>query len=145
VSFAERFVRHHKRQIDRAISQACTRLASDAHASATFHALLHRVRKRARRLLDAPVVDGQHPGVEALVNLSRCSDAYIRKIADWPGTSGGWRRGVSSLAEHLVCHYTVPRFLSSSWYATDDANAERKRHWFIAHGRGASFRSLDLP
>jgi hypothetical protein len=39
----------------------------------------------------------------------------------------------------------VPAFLAASWYATDDPYAERKRKWFVAHARGASFRSLDLP
>jgi hypothetical protein len=38
----------------------------------------------------------------------------------------------------------VPAFLAASWYATDDAYAEKKREWFVAHARGASFRSLDL-
>ena len=41
VSSAERFVRHHREQTDRAISQAYARLASDAIAQATFHGLLH--------------------------------------------------------------------------------------------------------
>jgi hypothetical protein len=45
----------------------------------------------------------------------------------------------------LIGKYTVPAFLAASWYATDDPYAERKREWFIAHARGASFRSLDLP
>jgi hypothetical protein len=49
------------------------------------------------------------------------------------------------LAEHLVCTYAVPPFLSVSWYATDDTYAEKKREWFVAHARGASFRSLNLP
>ena len=70
MSSAERFVRHHRQQTDRAISQAYARLASDAVAQATFHELLHCARNRARRLLDAPVVNGHHPGIEALVNLS---------------------------------------------------------------------------
>ena len=145
MSSAERFVRHHKRQTDRAISQAYTRLAANADASAKFEELVRCARQRAQRLLDAPVVDHQHPGVEALVNLSRCQSAHIRRTADWPGTSAGWRRSVSSLAEHLVCRYPVPRFLAASWYARDDGYAEQKRSWFVAHSRGASFRSLDLP
>jgi hypothetical protein len=51
---------------------------------------------------------------------------------------------VSSLAHHLICDYKVPVFLASSWHAADAA-ADKKRGWFIAHSRGASFRSLDLP
>jgi hypothetical protein len=52
---------------------------------------------------------------------------------------------VCSLAQHLVGTYAVPAFLGASWYATDDRYAEKKREWFVAHARGASVRSLDLP
>lgn len=144
MSSAERFVRHHKQQTDRAISQGYGRLATHALASATFHALLNCVRDRAPRLLEAPVVNGHHPGVEALVNLSRFASAHVRTTKEWPGTSASWRRVVCSLAQHLVCRYAVPPFLAASWYA-DDVYAEKKREWFVAHARGASFRSLDLP
>jgi hypothetical protein len=145
VSSAEHFVRHHKRQTDRAISRAYARLATNALASATFHDLLQCARDRARRLLDAPVVNDRHPGVEALVNLSRFTGAHIRTMGKWSGMSTSWRSAVSSLAQHLVCKYPVPPFLAASWYATDDADGERTREWFVAHARGASFRSLDLP
>jgi hypothetical protein len=145
VSPAERFVRHHKRQTDRVVSQAYARLASDALATATFHELLHCARHRARRLLDAPVVNGHHPGVEALANLSRFTWAHLRPVVAWPGTPASWRPAVCSLAQHLVGRYTVPAFLAASWYATDDVYAEKKREWFVAHARGASFRSLHLP
>ena len=145
MSSAEHFVRHHRRQTDRAISQAYARLATDAIATATFHELLHCARKRSRQLLDAPVVNGHHPGVESLVNLSRFMWAHISAVADWPGTSASWRPAVCSLARHLTCKYAVPTFLAASWYATDDVYAEKKREWFVAHARGASFRSLDLP
>ena len=144
MSSAERFVRHHKRQTDQAISQAYARLAPNAVAAATFHELLECVRRRAPRLLEAPAVNG-HPGVEALVNLSRFRSAHLRSPADWPGTSASWRPGVCSLAGHLVCRYGVPAFLAASWYAADDGFAEQTREWFVAHARGASFRSLVLP
>jgi hypothetical protein len=52
---------------------------------------------------------------------------------------------VCSLAQHLIGKHTVPAFLAASWYAADDPYSERKRQWFVAHARGASFRSLDLP
>jgi hypothetical protein len=96
-------------------------------------------------LFEAPVVNGRHPGVEALVNLSRFGKAHIRPAIDWTGTMSSWRPAVSSLAHHLVCKYEVPMFLTSSWYAIQDAAEDEKRRWFVAHSRGASFRSLDLP
>ena len=145
MSPAERLVRHHKRQIDGAISEAYARLATDPIAAATFHELLHCARNRARGLLNAPVVSGHHPGVEALVNLSRFTRAHIRAVPEWPGTPASWRPAVCSLAQHLVGKYAVPAFLAASWYAIDGAYAEKKREWFVSHAGGASFRSLDLP
>ena len=71
--------------------------------------------------------------------------AHIRSVADSPGTSAAWRPAVCSLAQHLIGKSAVPAFLAASWYATGEAYAEKKREWFVAHARGASFRSLDLP
>jgi hypothetical protein len=145
MSWSERSVRYHKRQTDCAIHCAYTRLATDALAVAKFNELLRCVRNRAARLLEAPVLNGHHPGVEALVNLSRFGSAHIRPAAEWPGTTSSWRLAVWSLARHLVGKYEVPVFLASSWYSTEDAAADKKRGWFVAHARGASFRSLNLP
>jgi hypothetical protein len=116
VSSAEHFVRHHKLQTDRAISRAYVRLAADPRASATFQELLEIVRHRAPRLIEAPIVNGEHPGVEALVNLSRFQNVYLRSTRCWPGTSKSWRPAVSSLAQHLICKYAVAPFLAAAWY-----------------------------
>jgi hypothetical protein len=145
MSWPERSVRHHKRQTDCAIRRAYARLAADAPAVAKFDELLYYVRNRAARLLEAPVLSGQHPGVKALVNLSRFGGAHIRPVAEWSGTTSSWHRAVASLARHLVCKYEVPVFLASSWYSTEGAAADKRRAWFVAHAGGASFRSLDLP
>jgi hypothetical protein len=115
----------------------------DARVSTAFRALLDYVRLRAPGVLNAPTVGDHHPGVEALVNLSRFASAHVRTTADWPGTSASFPGPVCALARHLVCDYRVPAFLAASWYAIDDAYAEKKREWFVAHTRGASFRSLD--
>ena len=145
MSWSERSVRYHKQQTDCAIRCACARLAADASALAKFQELLHCVRNRAVRLLEAPVLSGHHPGVEALVNLSRFGSAHIRPAAEWSGTGSSWRLAVSSLAHHLICKYEVPVFLASSWHSTEDVAADKRRGWFVAHSRGTSFRSLDLP
>lgn len=145
MSRSELSVRYHKRQTDCAIHRAYARLATDAVAVAKFQELLHCVRNRAARLLEAPILNGHHSGVEALINLSRFGDAHIRPAAGWSGTTSSWRGAVSSLAHHLVCKYEVPVFLVSSWYSLEDATSDKKRGWFVEHARGASFRSLDLP
>jgi hypothetical protein len=140
MSWSEPSVRYHKRQTDCAIHRAYARLTTDGPSGARFHELLHYVRNRAARVLDSPVSSGHHPGVEALVNLARFGSAYFRPAEVWPGTTSSWRLAVSSLAHHLVCTYEVPLFLASSWYSIEDASADQKRGWFVAHARGASFR-----
>jgi hypothetical protein len=144
VSPADRSVRLGKMRTEHAISQACTRLAADAHARATFDELLSCVRARAPRLLFASWPDCRHPGVEALFQLARVECSYVRTIGSWPGSGQSWIAAVDSLAQHLLGRYRVPAFLSAAWYATD-AYADSKRAWFIAHAAGASLRSLALP
>jgi hypothetical protein len=145
MSWSERSVRYHKQQTDYAIRGAYARLATDVAAAEGFNELLHCARKRAPRLLEAPAFNGHHPGVEALVNLSRFGSAHIRPATHWAGTMASWRLVVWSLAHHLVCKYEVPVFPASSWYSIEDAAGDKKRCWFVAHAAGASFRSLDLP
>ena len=70
---------------------------------------------------------------------------HVRPIASWHGADASWRSGISALVEHLVGQYPVPRFLAAAWYAADDPSGKAKRRWYLAHARGASFRSLDLP
>ncbi len=144
MSWSERYGQDHKRQTDCAIHRACVQLASDPPTFEKFQEMLTSARKRAPRLFDAPVSEGRHLGVDALVNLARFRGAHIRPAIDWAGTSSSWRPAVSSLAHHLICKYKVPVFLASSWHATDGA-ADKKRGWFVAYSRGASFRSLNLP
>lgn len=145
MSPAEPFVRHHKRRTDRAISAAFARLTDDAVARERFAELLHAVRQRAPRLLDAPTTGDRHPGVEALVTLARHANAHLRTVHSWVGSDRAWRPAVHALAQHLIARYPVPAFLAAAWYAADDAWGERARWWFIAHSRGAPFRTLDLP
>jgi hypothetical protein len=144
MSWSERYVQDHRRRTDCAIHRACAQLASDPPVFKKFQEMLTCAQERAPRLFEAPVSDGRHLGVDALVNLSRFRGAHIRPAMDWAGTSSSWRPAVSSLAHHLICDYKVPVFLASSWYATDWA-ADKKRGWFVTHSRGASFRSLNLP
>ena len=145
MSLAERSVRHHKLRTDRALSQVYARLAADARALMAFDSLLHAVRRKAPKILDAPDLDGCHGGVQALVNLASFTGQYVRTIEAWPGCAGSWRPGIDSLAQHLLAKYPVPRFLSAAWYAANDRYADAKRRWFVAHAAGRAFRSLGLP
>jgi PcfJ-like protein len=145
VSSAELFVRHQKRQTDRAISEAYSHLGGDPRIRQAFSTLLDYVRMRSARLFEASLVDGRHPGVAALFHLSRFAGAYIRPLSTWGGCDGSWRSCVNSLAQHLVAQHPVPRFLAAAWHATEDPFADAKRQWFIAHASGRPFRSLPVP
>lgn len=145
MSWSERYVRDHRAQTDRAIHCACESLASDSNIFKKFQELLIGARRAAPRLFESPVpAGGHHPGVDALVYLARCRAMHIRSIATWEGTTASWRPAIASLVHHLTCSYRIPAFMASVWYARD-ADGDKKRAWVMAHARGASFRSLDLP
>jgi hypothetical protein len=144
MSWSERNVQDHRQRTDCAIHRACNHLASDLPVFAKFQELLICARARAPRLFEAPVKDGRHAGVDALFHLARFRCAHIRPTAEWKGTSSSWRSVVASLAHHLTCRYEIPAFMASVWHAVDAAG-DKKRSWVVAHARGASFRSLDLP
>lgn len=145
MSRSERYVQDHRAQTDRAIHRACERLASDPHTFEKFQELLICARGRAPRLFESPVsAVGQHPGVDALINLARFRAFHIRSVKTWQGEMGSWRTAIASLVDHLTCSYPIPRFMVSVWYASD-AESDKKRAWVTAHSRGTSFRSLDLP
>jgi len=145
VSPADRHGRHHKRQVDLAISGAYSRLAGDPHARSAFAELLTCARMRAPSIFQAPVIDGRHLGVDALFHLARFVRSHVRSLPDWEGSVASWRTVIRDLASHLVARHQVPAFLTSAWYADDDLAAETQRGWYVAHGAGARFRSLDLP
>ncbi len=157
---------HHKRQTDLALHAAFRRLAHEPAALAYFVALLDAVRFRGRRLLEPSAVrdargnraDAQdaaasttdaprHPGVTALLHFARFHAQHLRSLDDWPGCAGSWRVVEASLAAHLLARWPVPAFLATAWHADDDgAWAAAMRRWYVAHGAGASFRSLEgLP
>jgi hypothetical protein len=146
VPSAERFVRHHQRQTDHAISQTFARLRGDAVAWTSFTRTLEVARRRAPGLLRAPLTRTQHPGIVALEHLARVSDRHVRSIETWSGSGAGWRGAVAALAQHLIGVHAIPAFLASAWYAeADDPYGQAKRRWFAEHAAGRSFRSLDLP
>ena len=144
MSWSERHVQDHRKRTDSAIHRACSQLASDPLTFAKFQELLICTRTRAPRLFESPVNDERHLGVDALFHLARFQSAHIRPTVEWRGTLSSWRPAVAFLAHHLTCRYEIPAFMASVWHAVDAAG-DKKRSWVIAHSRGASFRSLDLP
>ena len=143
---AERFVRHHHRQTDHAISRVFARLRGNAAAWSSFTTLLDVTRRRAPELLRAHATAGRHPGIDTLEHLVRASDRHVRRVESWSGSDAGWRGAAAALAQHAMGVYRIPAFLASAWHAADDDPwGEAKRRWFTAHAAGRSFRTLDLP
>lgn len=143
MSWSELHVHDHKRKTDCAIHSAWAQLACDPPSLRKFQELLATSRTRASRIFEAPIVNGHHLGVDALVNLSRFHAAHIRPASTFAGTASSWRLVVATLSHHILCKYQIPLFLTSCWYAADPL-ADKKRTWFIEHARGRSFRSLHL-
>jgi hypothetical protein len=73
--------------------------------------------------------------------MSRFAGRFVREPEAWKGAGEGLHGTIASLAQHLFGRYRVPRFLAKAWCAIDD-RGEIKREWYIAHGKGASFRSI---
>jgi len=144
MSWSERSVQDHRRRTDCAIHRAYAQLASDPITSETFQQLLLCARMRAKQLFSAPITNGRHLGVDALLNLARFHEVHLRPVHAWQEAPLSWRPAIASLAHHLTGRYPIPAFMASVWHATD-AFADSRRSWVIAHAGGASFRSLPLP
>ena len=134
-----------KPRTDAAIGRAYRDLADDPSAIAAFGAMLDRVRRCSRLLSHAIRDDAPHYPVAALRNLARFARCFVRPPETWRGTHQSIYGEVASLARHLLCRHDVPRFLSLVWFGDTSPYARHKREWYIAHGNGQSFRSLDLP
>jgi hypothetical protein len=137
-------------QIDAAIKAALDGLEHHAHGRDAFWSLMQCMRARTRWL--KPTLTRGTPCwvapvflINRLKNLAIRRSHWIRPCETWGGSSGNLRPAFHSLAEHLLAHYPVPRFMDSAWDLPDGPEGFRLQSWFIRLGRGASFRSLNLP
>jgi hypothetical protein len=88
---------------------------------------------------------GQWRIVVSLVSLARHN-------CDWLWPVDGWIPGdlppipaFTSLAHHLFADYTVPKFITSVWFAGWTGGSRQPQEWFKLMGRGRNIRSADLP
>jgi len=80
-----------------------------------------------------------------LKNVATRHNHWIRPCETWQPQAGNRRPMFRSLAAHLMTHYSVPGFMDSAWDLPNGPEGFRQQAWFIRLGRGASFRSLNLP
>jgi hypothetical protein len=83
--------------------------------------------------------------IRRLKNLALRQHHWLRPCETWQPAVESLRLAFRSLAQHLLTRYPVPGFLDSVWDLPAGAEGFRQQAWYIRLGRGASFRSLNLP
>jgi hypothetical protein len=83
--------------------------------------------------------------VNRLKHLAERQAHWIRPCETWWPETSNIRLATRSLAHHLLAYYPVPGFMDSAWDIQSGPAAFLQQVWFIRLGRGASFRSLNLP
>jgi hypothetical protein len=149
-SFGRRKKERDSIRIDEAIKTTLDQLDHHAQGREAFLALLNCV--RARTTLLKPTSGHGTPGwiaplflINRLRNLAIRHSHWIRSCETWPPEVGNLRPVFRSLAAHLLTHYPVPGFMDSAWDLPNGPEGFRQQSWFIRLGRGASFRSFNLP
>jgi hypothetical protein len=83
--------------------------------------------------------------INRLKHLAERQVHWIRPCETWRPEASNIRLATRSLAHHLFANYPVPNFMDSAWDIPSGPAAFLQQVWFIRLGRGASFRSLNLP
>lgn len=137
-------------KIDFAIKSAMDEFGDIPERRRAFMDVVACVRHRTRLL--KPTEGQGTPGwlapvflINRLKNLAQRQSHWIRSCESWHPWDVSVRPAFRSLAHHLLCNYTVPEFMDSAWDPGAGPEAFRCQSWFIRLGRGASFRSLNLP
>jgi hypothetical protein len=137
-------------RIDAAVKAALDELDHHSQGRAAFLNLLGCVRGRTSLL--KPTSGHGTPGwvaplflLNRLRNLATRQNHWIRPCETWQPEPGNLRAAFRSLSAHLLTYYPVPGFMDSAWDLPDGPEGFRQQSWFIKLGRGASFRSLNLP
>jgi hypothetical protein len=82
---------------------------------------------------------------EAVTELARHADVWIRTPEWWVPTPNCKWSQFGSLARHLTAAWPVPDFLDAAWFMGRNAYGDRRRQWFLNVGRGENIRHADLP
>jgi hypothetical protein len=108
----ESFRRHTRRCVDAATRRVLASLSSTPAAREAYARLLIVVHARSPLMRTPPRRDGTLAQLEAVQNLARFHDAFVRDPDTWPGAAGHPLQVVDSLARHLIAPYPTPRFLA---------------------------------
>lgn len=137
-------------RIDAGIKSALDELDNDEARRAAFLCLLACVSSRTTLLKPTP--GRGSPGwvapvflINRLKNLAARQRHWIRSCESWRLENSNLRPAFRSLAHHLLTYYPVPGYMDSAWDLALGPEGFRQQSWYIRLGRGASFRSLNLP
>lgn len=140
------FRQHTRARLDRAVGRLFAELECLPLTRRAFANLLLHVRSNSSLL--QPTGDGslQLLALEALRNIARHHDDFVRWPSTWRGGQGNVYMLVHDLASHLFGRYPVPRCFAKVWVGRDTADERQCRRWFIEHANGRRFRDIpDLP
>lgn len=139
------FRRHARASIDVAIHRVFVSVRHHPGQRSLLERLLRAVRASSDFMSRPPAARGEVTQALVLQNLLPFEPHLVRESEDWRGAGGHLLAVVDSLASHLFGQYPTPRFLASVWFGGTAAPHVDRRRWFVAHARGARFRSLPLP
>lgn len=139
------FRRSTRASVDAALHRVYATIHDRPFRHGFFERLLEAARERSDLMSTPPARGGAVIQVDVLRNLLWFERAAVRDPEDWPGETGHPLRVVHSLTSHLFGVHPTPRFLASVWFGRGSPPATARRHWFVAHARGQSLRSMPLP
>ena len=130
-------------RIDLAIGHSFIELSRRPFARLAFANLLVQVRTNSSLL--RPTHDGSQQllALEALRNMARHHEHYLRWPSTWAGGEASVYTLVHSLASHLFGRYPIPRLFGQVWFGGTSPEERTARRWFIEYASGRRFR--DIP
>lgn len=134
---------HSRRRLDGVVRRGFHALRRKKSAHAYYNRILNAV--RANSTLLQPTARGawEDDIVGALVRIAVRHRHFVREPETWPGGEGNPLRLLGSVAEHLLADYPVPPILAQAWLGPPSEERWALQRWFIEHGAGRPFRSLD--
>jgi PcfJ-like protein len=82
--------------------------------------------------------------LQALVQIFRNSDAWLRPIDKWKPATHNVEKQFSSLLRYLFALHPVPKFFDQAWFDTTP-RGEQHRRWYLHVARGHNIRFADTP
>jgi hypothetical protein len=144
VSLSNPFGEAVKRRLDLSVHLARAALAVCPQHLLAYDSLLAVVYRNSTLLARRGLSGG--PDVHAgIVQLATHAADWIRPVGTWRCPARSRWVQFASLAEHLLAHFAMPRFMASVWLVEPEARTTAHQDWYKRLGRGESIRRMGLP